>query len=129
MASKLIISLVLGCALLGGYASMYTSFRHGYFDALRACTAQAPPFRDEPCVLDMSDSITKSLTGVPAIDDPINMLFEFFSQGLRKNPDVKGLDLEALLAFVYLAMQFGGAWFIIALEGMRLGNKGTILSW
>lgn len=129
MAPKVIAGLVLGCALLGGYASMYTSLRDGYFDALRACTAQSPPFRDEPCILDMSDSTTKGLTGIPALDDPINMLLEFFSQGLRSNPGVKGLDLEALLAFIYLATQFGGAWFIIALEGLRLGNKGTILSW
>jgi hypothetical protein len=77
----------------------------------------------------MSDSVTRSITGIPQIDDLVNVLLEFFSQGLRSNPNVKGIDLEALLAFVYLAAQFGGAWYIIALEGLRLGNQGTILSW
>jgi hypothetical protein len=77
----------------------------------------------------MSDAVIPSITGIAFIDDLINILLEFFSQGLRSNPDVKGIDLEALLAFVYLAAQFSGAWYIIALEGLRQGNRGTILSW
>lgn len=108
---------------------MFTSYRYGYFDALRVCISNSTLPSDGPCVLDMSDSVTRSITGIPQIDDLVNVLLEFFSQGLRSNPNVKGIDLEALLAFVYLAAQFGGAWYIIALEGLRLGNQGTILSW
>ncbi|GKU22770.1 unnamed protein product [Fusarium langsethiae] len=103
MALFVIITLILGCALLGGYA--------------------------KACILDMTDSVSRPITGIESVDAAVNLLLEFFSQGLRKNHEVKGMDLEALIAFVYLAAQFGGAWYIIALEGLRFGNKGTILSW
>lgn len=124
MAPFVIISLILGCALLGGYASMFTSHSHGFFDTLRVCNTGA-----EACILNMTDSVSRPITGIESVDAAMNLLLEFFSQGLQKNPDIKGMDLEALLAFVYLAAQFGGAWYIIALEGLRFGNKGTILSW
>jgi hypothetical protein len=124
MAPFIIITLILGCALLGGYASMFTSHSHGFFDALRVCNTGA-----EACILDMTDSVSRPITGIESVDAAVNLLLEFFSQGLRKNHEVKGMDLEALIAFVYLAAQFGGAWYIIALEGLRFGNKGTILSW
>jgi hypothetical protein len=126
MASKVIIGLIAGFALLGGYASLWTTYHYGYLDALRNCVSSRP---HGECILDMSDSSKQRITGVDAIDDLINTLLEFFSQGLRSNPDLEGIDLEALLAFVYLAAQFGGAWYLIALEGLRKGNKGTILSW
>jgi hypothetical protein len=126
MAPKVVICLIAGCALLGGYASMWTSYRYGYLDALRNCVSSLP---HGECILDMSNAFIQRITGVDAIDDLINILLEFFSQGLRSNPDLEGIDLEALLAFVYLAAQFGGAWYLIALEGLRKGNKGTILSW
>ncbi|KAJ4138611.1 hypothetical protein NW768_002461 [Fusarium equiseti] len=124
MAPAVIVGLILGCALLGGYTSMFTSHQHGFFDAIRVCNAGA-----ESCVLDMSDSVSRSITGLEQVDALINLLLEFFSQGLRKSPDAEGMDLEALVAFVYLAAQFGGAWYLIALEGLRFGNKATILSW
>ncbi|KAM0205679.1 hypothetical protein ACHAQD_009947 [Fusarium lateritium] len=128
MASTSIIALILSCALLGGYASMATSHIHGLFDALKICiTDQSLPANS--CILDMSGSISQSITGYESIDSLINLLLEFFSQGLKKDPDSKGMDHEALLAFVYLAAQFGGAWYLIALEGLRFGNRGTILSW
>jgi len=126
MASKVVVGLIAGCALLGGYASMWTSYCYGYLDALHNCVSSLP---DGECILDMSDSSIQRITGVDAVDDLINILLEFFSQGLRSNPDIKGIDLEALLAFVYLAAQFGGAWYLIALEGLRRGNERTALSW
>ncbi|VUC25658.1 unnamed protein product [Clonostachys rosea] len=122
--------LVLGCALLGGYASMFTAYQHGFFDALRICTSDRSLLSSEPCVLDMSGSISPvSITGVTPVDSLIHVLLEFFSQGLRSDPGAQGIDLEALLAFGYLATQFGAAWYLMALEGLRLGNRGTILSW
>ena len=103
---------------------MFTSHQHGFFDAIRVCNAG-----EKACVLDMTDSVSRRLTGFEQVDAMINLLLEFFSQGLRKSPDAEGIDLEALVAFVYLAAQFGGAWYLIALEGLRFGNRGTILSW
>jgi hypothetical protein len=124
MAPTIIVGLILGCALLGGYTSMFTSHQDAFFDAIRVCNAGAIS-----CVLDMTDSVSRRITGFEQVDALINLLLEFFSQGLRKSPDADGMDLEALVAFVYLAAQFGGAWYLIALEGLRVGNKGTILSW
>ncbi|CAH0052248.1 unnamed protein product [Clonostachys solani] len=132
MAPKIVASLILGCALLGGYASVFTTYQHGFFDALRICTSDSSLLSPEPCVLDMSGSISsfsKTITGVAPVDSLIYVLLEFFSQGLRNDPGAKGIDLEALLAFGYLSAQFGGAWYLVALEGLRLGNRGTILSW
>ncbi|KAH7129849.1 hypothetical protein B0J13DRAFT_588109 [Dactylonectria estremocensis] len=130
MASKIAACLILGCALLGGYASIFTSYQHGFFDAVRICIADNSSLSGEPCILDMSDSIASfTITGIASVDSLIRVLLEFFSQGLRSNPDAKGIDVEALLAFGYLAAQFGGAWYVMALEGLRLGNRGTILSW
>ncbi|KAH6986515.1 hypothetical protein BKA56DRAFT_479769 [Ilyonectria sp. MPI-CAGE-AT-0026] len=131
MASGTAICLILSCALVGGYASMFMSYHHGFFDALRVCTSDISVLSPEPCVLDMSGSppVRKGFTGIAAVDSLINLLLEFFVQGLRSHPDATGLDLEALLAFGYLATQFGGAWYLISLEGLRIGNQGTILSW
>ncbi|KAF5667214.1 hypothetical protein FHETE_5917 [Fusarium heterosporum] len=128
MPSKIIIALILSCALLGGYASVFTAYIHGFFDALKACVSTETRL-SKFCPLDMSDPIFRKITGYESIDSLINLLLEFFSHGLRKDLYVKGIDLEALLAFVYLAAHFGGVWYLIALEGLRVGNRGTILGW
>ncbi|UPK96286.1 hypothetical protein LCI18_007221 [Fusarium solani-melongenae] len=131
MASKITLCLLLGCALLGGYGSMFTSYHHGFFDALSVCIAE-PTSPSRQCVLDMSDSVgslSNRYTGIIHIDSLIQVLLEFFSQGLRSDPNLNGIDMEALLAFGYLAAQFGAAWYLMALEGLRVGNRGTILSW
>lgn len=110
---------------------MFTSYHHGFFDALRVCIAE-PASPSRQCVLDMSDSVgslSNQYTGIIHIDSLIQVLLEFFSQGLRSDPNLNGIDMEALLAFGYLAAQFGAAWYLMALEGLRVGNRGTILSW
>ncbi|KAF5003171.1 hypothetical protein FDECE_10239 [Fusarium decemcellulare] len=131
MAPKITICLILSCALLGGYASIFTSYYHGFFDAVRVCVAESASFSGR-CVLDMSDSVASFSTrhtGIAQVDSLIQVLLEFFSQGLRSDPAMGGVDIEALLAFGYLAAQFGAAWYLMALEGLRLGSRGTILSW
>ncbi|KAF4998637.1 hypothetical protein FGRMN_2963 [Fusarium graminum] len=128
MPSKIIVALILSCALLGGYASVFTAYTHGFFDALKACVSTETRL-SESCPLDMSNPIFRKITGHESIDSLINLLLEFFSHGLRKDSNLKGIDLEALLAFVYLAAHFGGVWYLIALEGLRVGNRGTILGW
>ncbi|KAJ4012527.1 hypothetical protein NW752_008225 [Fusarium irregulare] len=95
MAPTVIVGLILGCALLGSYTSMFTSHQHGFFDAIRVCNAG-----EKACVLDMSDSVSRRITGFEEVDTMINLLLEFFSQGLRKSPYAEGMDLEALVAFV-----------------------------
>lgn len=67
------------------------------------------------------------MTGVEHVDSLIRILLAFFAQGVQRCGE--GIDVEATLAFAYLAAQFGAAWYVIALEGLRRGNKGTKLSW
>ncbi|KAM5369006.1 hypothetical protein ACJZ2D_009209 [Fusarium nematophilum] len=132
MSLNISICLILGCALVGGYAGLFTSYNHGFFEAIRVCISESGTWTAEQCVLDMPGSrgsLSKSYTGIASVDSLINVLLEFFAQGLRSHPNSKGLDTEALLAFGYLATQFGGVWFLMALEGLRLGNRGNILSW
>lgn len=124
MATKIVPVILLSlCALLGGYASIYTSTRDGFIDALKSCTS--PP---KECILDAPRlAQVPSYTTITAVDSVLAVVFEFFSQGLSRRGD--GGSLEALLAVTYLAVQFGGAWYLMALEGLRRGNVRTMLSW
>lgn len=125
LGKTLTIALMLSFALIGAYGSMITAILHGFLDALRACVTGGP---EGSCILDMSRSIPpKAYTGVPLIDAEIGLLLEFFAQGVMSSSDA--FDLEAFLAVSYLAAQFGGAWFLVALEGLRRGSSGTVLRW
>lgn len=126
-SSVLIASaLILSCCLLGGYATLFTSFNHGFFDALRVCTSLNP----EKCPLELpQDRYIPSYTGIPAVDERIAVLLEFFARGVTRSAGAGAIDAEALLAVIYLAAQFGGLWGLIALEGLRKGHAGSFLSW
>ncbi|KAK6065986.1 hypothetical protein SCUP515_10929 [Seiridium cupressi] len=128
-ASKLLpITLILSCALLGGYASIFLSFHHGFFDALQICTSSVSTSKRE-CTLNMPHvAHIPSYTKIPPIDSRLTILFEFFAQGLMSQGSEDGLDVQAIVAMSYLAAQFGGAWYLLALEGLRKGNAGTVLS-
>ena len=112
---------------LGFYGSMFTAYFHGFFDAVKTCIHSPSA---EECILDMSHcpfSSPKAFTGIPVIDGEIGLLLEFFAQGVKSG--AQGFDLNAFLTFTYMAAQFGGAWSLIALEGLRLRSSGTLLSW
>lgn len=120
------VTLILGCALLGGYASVYTSHRDGFFDALKVCTTARAKTQ---CILDVAQPYqARFKTGLPRLDGVLAVLFEFFNQGLT-TADGESVDLNGWLAVAYLAAQFGGAWYLIALEGLRRGNANSLLSW
>lgn len=123
MPSLLPVALILSCALLGGYASLFTSIRDGFLEALRICTSSADCILSAPHL-----SHIPSYTSIPAVDSTLAILFEFFAQGITTD-STHGVDHEALLAVSYMAAQFGGAWYLLALEGLRRGSRGTILSW
>ena len=121
------IVLMAICALAGAYGSLITAFLHGFLDAIKICVAD-PSL--ETCVLDMSHSpytSPKRYTGIPFIDAEIALLLEFFAQGVKGQTGGGKLDLDAALAFTYMCAQFGGAWYLMALEGLRQGSEGTIL--
>lgn len=132
IAHSLAMILILFCGLVGGYAAMFVAYRDGFFHAVKMCvTARSlPGFPSEQCDLDMSHSpgvLRNSLTGIEPVDSLGRVLLEFFAQGLRKGPGIDGIDLQSLLTVVYVGAQFGGAWLLMALEGLRRGNRRSIL--
>lgn len=123
----LTIALMAACGLAGAYGSFGTALLHGFLDIIKACVADQSP---EACALDMSHSPNaspKPYTGVPLIDGEIALLIEFFAQGVKGQVSGDNLDLGAVLGFTYMAAQFGGAWFLVALEGLRRGSQGSVL--
>lgn len=121
------IGLMVLFSALGFYGSMFTSYFHGFFDAVKTCIYSPSA---EECILDMShcpSSSPRPFTGIPLIDGEIGLLLEFFAQGVKGG--AQGFDLNAFLTFTYMAAQFGGAWSLIALEGLRFRSSGTLLSW
>lgn len=127
LGKTLTIALMAACALVGVYGSFITSLLHGLFDAIKACITDRSP---ETCVLDMSHSpysSPKPYTGVRFIDAEIALLLEFFAQGVKGQASGDKLDLDAVLTFTYMCAQFGGAWYLMALEGLRRGSEGTLL--
>ncbi|KAM0664393.1 hypothetical protein ACQRIU_006975 [Beauveria bassiana] len=139
-SSSLAIALILSCALVGGYTSIFTSVNHGFIDVLRTCISPTyshpssssfltAASTEAKCVLELRYAAAlPSYTGVGAIDSRIAILLEFFSQGLVKRPGT-GVDWEALATVAYLSAQFGGAWALMVIEGMRRGNQKSVLQW
>jgi hypothetical protein len=128
------VILIATCGLVGGYAGMFTARRDGFFDAVKACitpdkASGATPLK---CLLDMSHAQgithTGPFTHIEPIDSLLGVLLEFFAQGLKSDPDRDGIHLESLLAGSYTVTQFGAAWMLMAMEGLRKGNLGTVLS-
>jgi len=61
-------------------------------------------------------------TGVGPIDHLLQILVAFFS------PVVDSRNGELVLFSIFGAGQFGGAWVLLMMESLRLGNKGRIVS-
>ncbi|CAG9975072.1 unnamed protein product [Clonostachys byssicola] len=121
--------LLLSCALLGGYGAMYTSFREGFFDALRECVYPSAT-KPSQCKLHVPHaSQMPKFTGVPFIDENFALLVEFFQQGLpRMNPG--GVEsFEDIVATLCWTSQYGAIWTMISLEGLRKGNQGTAVAY
>lgn len=116
---------ILSFALIGGYGGMFLSIRDGYFDALKDCFNQSA---EKKCILDVPHaSDMPHFTHIPAIDNMIAFLVEFFAQGLR-NRTSGDYDVPMLLGAVAWTAQFGSLWTLICLEGLRHANKKNALS-
>ena len=123
------IILILSCALVGGYGGMYTSVRDGFMEDLRICTttAHSGTHVAGKCILHVPDiAYIPAYTGVPAIDSRVAVLLEHFAQGMTN--DDGAAPFETMLSAGYLAAHYGGAWCLMALEGLRRRNAGTLLS-
>lgn len=123
---RLTICCVVLSAILEGYTGIFLSFYHGWFNALENCTSPLSSRKDK-CILEMVPiNGPPAFTTIRFIDSRLAVLLEFFAQGLIHQGGKS--NSPAVLAMIYLAAQFGAAWYLLVLEGMRRGNRGTILS-
>lgn len=131
-ASSLIaIVLILSCGLVGGYATMGLAYQHGFMDAVADClrVAHGSASPSTECILIRSHEYHRTqYTGIAAVDNLFCVLLEFFHFGLTSQAEPGKIDYEALLSSVYMATLFCGAWYLMAMEGLRKRNAGTILS-
>lgn len=68
------------------------------------------------------EPLRRVYTGVGAVDHQLTVLAVFFWEVVDG-----GMPNASLHAF-HLAGQFGAAWTIVVLEGLRKGNRGKIIS-
>ena len=66
------------------------------------------------------ESLLRTYTGVAQIDEVITMLVAFFAHTV---------DGSVLWFGRFGAGQFGAAWGLMVMEGLRAGNRGRLVSW
>ena len=125
MSKASVIILILSCAMLGGYASNYLAFHHGFFDAINDCIDKTSSRQKSQCILVRSSTTYRAIfTGIPAIDDLVAVLLGFFTLGLVQ--DYGSIDWQAVVGMVYMASQFGALWTFMTLEGLRKTNHNRL---
>lgn len=77
----------------------------------RYCPGAPTPFRD-------------TYTGITVLDNEVRTLVCFFAIILQ-GPQKEDIPWASL----YLFVQLFGSWALIALEGLRRGNRGRLVSW
>lgn len=97
---------------------MFLSSRNGTFDALYAVVAQT-----EPKIPGTHIPVSQKYTGIEAVDRHLMFLVMFFT------PVVDGKSEAVMLFCGFACGQFGAAWLLIMLEGLRKGNLGKVVSW
>jgi hypothetical protein len=77
---------------------------------------------DAPFLPGTTDLILRTYTGIGPIDRQLTTLVTFFSPVLHSGNG-------ALVLFSIFGLgQFSAAWLLMMLEGLRQGNKGTLVS-
>ncbi|KAG9258420.1 uncharacterized protein F5Z01DRAFT_196043 [Emericellopsis atlantica] len=128
MFRTIAIVLILSCALVGGYGGMYLAVRHGFFDAVKICTTKKSMWLKPRCVLARSGPTYRpAYTGIPAIDDALGLLLEFFAVSIVNYG--QDIDWQGVVTMSYMAAQFGGLWSLMSLEGLRKKNRRTVFSY
>ncbi|RYP04998.1 hypothetical protein DL765_009980 [Monosporascus sp. GIB2] len=111
---------LLGCALVGGYASVGSIGKNGFGDAISSYILDSPhagfPGAPRP--------LLREYTGLGPVDDLLATLVGFFS-GLFDG-DVAP---ECRVFAIWGIAQFAACWTLLALEGLRAGNHGRLVSW
>lgn len=116
----LLVASLLACALVGGYAAIGSMGRSGFTDAIFAHVVDpgAGGFPGAPTPL------LRRYTGIEAVDYGLAVLVGFFS-GLIGGDVAPQYRLFTLWGMT----QFAACWTLVALEGLRAGNRGRLVSW
>jgi hypothetical protein len=116
----ILLPAIATCALVGGYAGMYSMSVNGLMDTMKS-TAMRPV---DPYVPGGVSPFRNKFTGVALIDGWLNMLVPFFAFALD-TPHSWAVTASG----GYLLTAYFGACCLLFLEGSRRGNAGRSVSW
>ena len=116
----MVTATLVGFSLLGAYAAVGAMTTNGFGDAINIYIVD-PPHRGFPGA---PLPLLRKYTGVAAIDDVLAMPVGFFSALF--DGDVAP---EYRLYTLWGMVQFAACWTLVVLEGLRVGNRGRLISW
>jgi hypothetical protein len=117
-----VILILLGCAGFGGYGTFGAGSQNGLFEVISNSAGR--PAASERYIPGGPEPIRTRYTGVVAIDDHVIVLVAFFTF-LIDGPQT----WDITLSYWYLMAHFCAGWTLMALEGLRKGNRGKLVSW
>lgn len=115
-----LLPLIASCALVGGYAGMYTINRNGTGESIKNTAGRAV----EPYIPGGVHPFKNTYTGISGIDGMLLMLVPFFAY-ILDTPQSWAITASLW----YLLTQFLAACCLLFLEGARRGNSGRLVSW
>jgi len=104
-------------SVLGAYGTWGLGGRNGLFGGIIDIVKQ-----QDALFPGSTAPLLRKYTGIGSIDRQLQILVIFFS------PVVDGRNGDLVLFSILGAGQFGGAWVLLMMESLRLGNKGRMIS-
>ncbi|KAH8595612.1 hypothetical protein B0O99DRAFT_511850 [Bisporella sp. PMI_857] len=104
-------------SILGAFGTWTLGSKNGLFKGIVELIEQ-----EDARFPGTKDSLVRSYTGIKAIDHQLQILVIFFA------PVVDSSNGNLSLFSITGAGQFGAAWTLLMLEGMRQGNRGKVVS-
>ncbi|KAJ9150778.1 hypothetical protein NKR23_g3349 [Pleurostoma richardsiae] len=122
LSRVVVILILLGCAGFGGYGTFGAGSQNGLFEVISNSAGR--PAASERYIPGGPEPIRTRYTGIVAIDDHVIVLVAFFTF-LIDGPQT----WDITLSYWYLMAHFCAGWTLMALEGLRKGNRGKLVSW
>lgn len=120
---RLILCTFLVCvAVAGGYFTIGIGLQNGLIEALRHGTLL--PERSKRYLPGAPFPFKSTYTGIDALDEYISQLISFFVAIVDGKQ-----NWDTTLSYWYLMTQIATGWMILAVEGLRKGNKGKACAW
>lgn len=121
MSRPATIAILAACSAFGAYGTLVAGFNNGLFDSITKSTGHDVKdkyFPTGPAPYKMT------YTGIEAIDEYFVGLIGFFIY-IIDGPKT----WDVVLVYWYLISQLCAGWMLLSMEGLRLGNRGRIVSW